>query len=261
MLGWIATVLVGPAQAELQCGQAIAADHSSFVASVACASPARPDAAGAPAVATPYRTYQFKPLCSFDPGPPPLVDIACSVSTGCPQIQMPGYLYGNTGDGRWVRLQFQCRPLSRPPAITPESVASAFARIRLPRPRSHAQPTGKTLVNFDTIFFAEVRPLRRSVTLLGQQVELSIRPTLFTWEFGDGHRSTTRTAGARYPSKEIVHRYEHGREYRHHVTTTWAARWRFPGGIWRPVTEVVETSGPSTTLQVVEAVPNLAGSG
>lgn len=227
-----------------------------------CSTPGQAPAQGQSTEAnSPYVSYYFKPLCSADSEDPRLTELSCSIGSGCPQQLMPGYLYGSTGDGTWVELEFQCRPLESATTITPEQVASAFVRIPLPRLRSQAQPASKTLVNLDTIFFVEARPLSRTITLLGQQVELAIRPSSFTWAFGDGSSLTTDDPGAPYPSKDVVHRYERAGDQRHQVTVAWSARWRLPGGAWRPVPGTATTIGPATGLRVVEAVPNLAGEG
>lgn len=154
----------------------------------------------------------------------------------------------------------ECRNLAAP-TVTPALVARAFERIPLPSLRAIAQPATKTLVNFDTIFHVEAEPIDRTLTLLGQRVELAIRPSGFRWDFGDGQRLTSSTPGAAYPSRAITHRYlDADVTVRAEVAVTWTARWRLNGGAWADVPGSVTTVGPPAVLRIVEAVPNLVAS-
>ena len=149
-----------------------------------------------------------------------------------------------------------------PPQVTDAMVLNAFRRIPLPSLRSHSQPANKTLINFDTIFYTRAQPLTRRLTLLGQRVRLEIVPSRFTWVHGDGTAMTTATAGAPYPSKDVVYRYAHAHTtVLHHVVVTWSARWSLNGGPLRPVSGTVTTTGPATPLRVAEASPALSGAG
>lgn len=183
---------------------------------------------------------------------------SCSPLYDCPAGTVPGWLY-RLIDGNWHLVGTRCRILSdTTPTINPAAVARAFERIPLPRLRPVAQPAAKTLVNFDTIFHVEAEPLDRTLTLLGQRVELAIRPSEFRWEFGDGEVLTTTTPGAPYPSRAITHRYlDADVTVRAEVAVTWTARWRLNGGAWADVPGSVTTVGPPAVLRVVEAVPNL----
>ncbi|KQT94133.1 hypothetical protein ASG49_04270 [Marmoricola sp. Leaf446] len=147
-----------------------------------------------------------------------------------------------------------------PPQVTEAMVLEAFRRVPVPELRSQSQPGDKTLVNFDTIFFTEAEPLTRDVTILGQDVRLQIEPSEFTWLHGDGTSTTTSTAGAPYPSKEIVHRYADAHvTVEHRVVVTWTAQWSLNGGPLQPVDGTVTTTGPTTALRVAEASPSLSG--
>ena len=90
----------------------------------------------------------------------------------------------------------ELEPLLDPVAFCPEPdddtvtaamVAAAMRRIPLPPSQLQVQPAnGRTLVNFETNFFTDTAPFDRTVTLLGQQVDLHIVPSGFGWRFGDG---------------------------------------------------------------------------
>lgn len=190
----------------------------------------------------------------------------------------PGYLpcaagqtlwieYGLQGNV-WQHITSQCRgngsgkpPVPRP-QVTPGLVAQAFARIPLPTYASISQPAGKTLVNFDTIFYAKATSFTRTITLLGQRVELQIAPRSYRWDFGDGTRLTTTVPGAPYPSKQVVHRYEKAHvTVSHRVTVVWGATFRLNGGPAQPVPGTVTKVGPATRIRISEATPVLSGQG
>ena len=145
------------------------------------------------------------------------------------------------------------------PTVSPANTASAFARIPLPHPASIAQPTGKTLVNFDTIYHAERgTPDALAHAVLGRG-SASGRHRRLRWVFGDGETLTTETAGAAYPNREVVHRYQRAGTFRHQVEVAWTARWALDGGPFKDVPGSVTTNGQKTALRVVEATPSLSG--
>jgi hypothetical protein len=144
--------------------------------------------------------------------------------------------------------------------VTAGVVAAAFRELALPASELVVQPpNGRTLVNFETNFYTETEPFERTITLLGRQVDLRIRPSAFGWRFGDGAATTTTSAGSPYPRLEITHRYlDHGR-VGPAVDTTYSAEWRVEDGPWRPVSGTVTIPGAPVALDVVEATPMLVG--
>lgn len=163
-------------------------------------------------------------------------------------------------------LGIQCAgttpPLAPKQQLTAAMIARAFRHVPLPALATRVQPADRTLVNFDTIFFTEARPITRTLTLLGQQVRLDIRPSRFTWTYGDGSTETTSVPGAPYPSKQVTHRYPHAHTtVAAHVAVTWTAEYSLNGAAPRPVDGTVTTVGPDTRLAIAEAVPALSGAG
>ena len=111
--------------------------------------------------------------------------------------------------------------------VTPGLVATAFHTIPLPPSQLLVQPAnGRTLVNFETNFFTDTAPFDRTVTLLGQQVDLHIVPSGFGWRFGDGAAVSTTDAGAPYPDLRITHTYERKGDVAPAVDTTYTATYR-----------------------------------
>ncbi len=147
------------------------------------------------------------------------------------------------------------------PSVTPDIVMAAFARLPLPKSVLQVQPpNGRTLVNFDTNFLTERAPFTRTLTLLGQRVQLRVFAAQFTWRFDDGDPLTTTSPGAPYPDLQVTHDYQRTGTYAPSVDTTYAADWRVGGGAWQRVPGTVTIAGDPVALQAVEARPTLVGS-
>ena len=145
--------------------------------------------------------------------------------------------------------------------MTPALVLEALRRIGLPAVEARTQPEDKTLVNFDTIFFAEPSTFSRTITLLGQRVEVEAQPSRYIWHHGDGTSAATSGPGRPYPAKDITHRYSRAHQTVHaSVDVTYTARFRVNGGAWQDIAETVTITGPATSLRVSEATPVLSGS-
>ena len=120
-------------------------------------------------------------------------------------------------------------------------------------------PNGRTLVNFDTNFYTDTRAFDRTVTLLGQRVDLHIVPSQFGWRFGDGESLATDEPGAPYPDLDVTHRYLKKGQVAPSVDTTYTATFRVNGGPWRDVPGSVTIAGAPVDLQVLTATPTLVG--
>ena len=144
--------------------------------------------------------------------------------------------------------------------VTPGLVAAALQVIPLPPSELQVQPAnGRTLVNFETNFFTENAPFDRTVTLLGQRVDLHIVPSEFAWRFGDGEVLATTDAGAPYPDLVVTHDYQRKGRVRPAVDTTYTATYRVNGGPWADVPGSVTIPGAPVGLQVLTATPVLVG--
>lgn len=145
--------------------------------------------------------------------------------------------------------------------VTPGLVAAAFQQIPLPASELRVQPAnGRTLVNFATNFYTDGEPFDRTVTLLGQRVDLHIVPSEFGWRFGDGEVLATADAGAAYPDLRITHDYQRQGPVQPAVDTTYTATYRVNGGTWAPVPGSVTIPGVPVGLEVLTATPTLVGS-
>jgi hypothetical protein len=213
-----------------------------------------------------YTAYKVEAVCFVRAG-------TGSQADGCPRsapdtCRAGETLYQQYGlhNGLWEALGQFCQGgganTPQSPQITPALVARAFQRIPLPALRAITQPADKTLINFDTIFYVQATPLHRTLNLLGQRVELAITPSTFRWVHGDGTTAVTHTAGAAYPAKDVVYRYQQAHvTVRQHVEIVWTARWSLNGGAYQDVDGTVTTVGPETPLRIAEATPALSGYG
>ncbi|MEO5710278.1 MAG: hypothetical protein ABIQ59_10705 [Nocardioidaceae bacterium] len=133
-------------------------------------------------------------------------------------------------------------------------------RIGLPSLRAQTQPRDKTLVNFDTIFYADPASFTRTITLLGQSVDVEAQPGSFTWHYGDGSMTRTTTPGAPYPAKDVVHSYTDAHTtVQTSVDVTYTARFRVRNGAWQDIPETVTIPGPGGALRISEATAVLSG--
>jgi|SRR3954447_11855839 hypothetical protein len=153
-----------------------------------------------------------------------------------------------------------CLPPETPEEVTPGMVATALKVLPLPSSALEVQPpNGRTLVNFETNFYTETRAFDRTVTLLGQRVDLHIVPAEFGWRFGDGGLLTTDEPGSPYPQLDVTHRYLKKGHVGPSVDTTYTATYRVNGGAWRDVPGSVTIPGAPVDLDVVTATPTLVG--
>lgn len=144
------------------------------------------------------------------------------------------------------------------PELTVGDIRRAVRQISMPRLTLTIQPGEATLVNVPTIFHTTPTTLRRSLTLLGQDVDVVARPTSYTWHHGDGTAQTTSSPGRPYPAKDVTHRYRDPDEYlTARVDTTYTVEYRVEGGDWTDLGAALTAAGPSTTLDVHEAAPVL----
>lgn len=144
------------------------------------------------------------------------------------------------------------------PTGSPGDVRRAVRELPMPSLEVRVQPGERTLVNVPTIFHTEPQTYRRTVSLLGYDVEVEATPSRYTWHHGDGSTKTTRTPGRPYPSRDVTHTYTRTTDQvRPRVDTTYTVRFRVDGGPWTPLGADLTAAGPATTLAVDEAAPVL----
>ncbi len=94
-------------------------------------------------------------------------------------------------------------------------------------------------------------------TLLGQPAEVRFTPYAYQWDYGDGARSRTGTAGASWAAlgarefdpTATSHVYRERGSYTLTLTVEYTAEYRYAGSPWIPVTGVLTL--PAPPLEVV----------
>jgi PKD repeat protein len=143
--------------------------------------------------------------------------------------------------------------------VTLQDIAAAFRWRFVPIVPSHTNvnPSDGTLVNVDTIFYADTAgTMRTTITMLGEQVALTLHPTRWQWTFGDGSTMTTTTPGAPYPDTSVTHRYSETGTYPASVTVTWDGTFTF-GGQTADIPGDTSRAGPAVGVTVKEAHSHL----
>jgi hypothetical protein len=144
------------------------------------------------------------------------------------------------------------------PELTPGDVLRAVREIGLPSLRVKIQPGDETLVNVDTIFYADPQPFERSVTLLDFDVDLVAEPVRYDWVHGDGSTRSTDRPGAPYPAMDVTHRYTApADDVQARVDVTYQVRYRVDDGPWQSLGQTLVAAGPATVLDVKDAAPVL----
>ncbi|WP_427885864.1 PKD domain-containing protein [Kribbella sp. GL6] len=193
------------------------------------------------------------------------------INTGiCGRMQPDGTVPGPTrcqpgGDDKRLTRQkiIPTVVIPRPEDITWEEVRSETKNVVFPGLSVKVQPKGKTLVNMATIVYTDDSKVSTTtVTLLGFPVVVEATPVSYTWDFGDGSPAvTTSTPGRPYPSADITHKYRKRQGVGITVTTNYAARFNVADTGWQYIEGTVPITGPTTLLQVREAVPVLVDPG
>ncbi|HET7736913.1 MAG TPA: PKD domain-containing protein [Nocardioidaceae bacterium] len=172
------------------------------------------------------------------------------------------YVYEwNEGAQDWRLISEGCTvPPDDRASVTPDVVLDALRRLGLPSLTVATTPANQTLVNLETVFYTSPTPVRRTLSLLGQSVEVEATPSSYLWHFGDGESASTDFPGLPYPAMDVTHRYlKADRRVQPSVDTTYTARFRVNGGAWQDVDGTVTIVGPPITLEVLEATPVLSG--
>jgi hypothetical protein len=171
--------------------------------------------------------------------------------------------------GEWEPAGFECyRPGEVPEStvsdvpvrvVTWVDVYNAIRNEPAARKRVTVQPAVRTLVNLDTIVYTDSSDwAKNDIPLLGFSVDVRATPTAYRWDFGDGSKLTTKSAGRPYPAKDVTHRYLHRSDrVAISVSTTYRASFSVNGGAWQPIDQPLTVTGPATAVAVREAVPVL----
>lgn len=210
-----------------------------------------------------YSKYRWTAYCHERTGQPNEVAGYICQDSGmdlCEPGSQPRLLEG-LRDGKWESIGVRCvstTELQAAEQITSARVRTAFEQLQMPTPALRVQPAGTTLVQLPTVFYTDTKAFTHTLTLLGQQVELAVRPARFDWDFGDGTTHQSTEAGAPWPDLTISHQYRaiHPRVHPQ-VQVTWEADWRLNNGPWQQVPGTATSTSAPVSLKITEAIPAL----
>lgn len=136
--------------------------------------------------------------------------------------------------------------------------ATVTESLTPPSPSITIQPDGRTLVGNPTVFsaadLADQRPPALINPLSGRALQLTVRPTTWTWDFGDGSPTVT-TQGPPPPYRGsldglLTHTYRTAADVTVRVTVTWSASYTISGVAGTQNVANTVSSGTTTLLQV-----------
>jgi hypothetical protein len=139
--------------------------------------------------------------------------------------------------------------------VTDEMVLDELEQ-RVQRPNVTIQPpNGQTLVNFDTIFYADDTPYHEVIPIGSVQVEVWATPSPFHWHFGDDAELETPDGGEPYPHQTVTHKYANAGAFRPSVDVTWGGiRWQIVDDLeMHFVNETFTLQGAPVDLATIES--------
>lgn len=132
-------------------------------------------------------------------------------------------------------------------------LADDFQRLVVLRGKANVEPSGATLVNYQTGYYTEAGEyVLDPVQILGRRVVVTAIPQRYDWYFGD--RTSALDAGpGRRGTMEVNHTYATSGRVAPYVVITWRGTYTVDGGASQPVFGSAQTTGPGTPLQVKQA--------
>jgi hypothetical protein len=183
-----------------------------------------------------------------------------------PHVTTLALLRSRDGGNTWQYYGVTCASRTGQPRVTPLLARQAIERL-VPRPGiGVAPPGGKTLVNLQTVLWADT-PADRSlgtVTLLGTyRVALRVHAQQVAWAFGDGDTEVADGPGLPYRKGEHCTTVTCPGHFGHIYATTgtmtiteqvtWSGQYSINGGAWEDVAGTVDGPAATTQVTVLEA--------
>jgi len=143
--------------------------------------------------------------------------------------------------------------------LLPEFTEADFRRLPIPVPALTMQPDrGWVLINIETITYTDPTPITLRTELLGYGITVEATPTRWTYDFGDGHTQTTRSAGHPYPDHDVFHEYEQPGTATITLTAEWSGRYQIDGNpTWRDINGTATTTATTTPFTIEERTSRL----
>lgn len=90
-------------------------------------------------------------------------------------------------------------------------------------------PVGTQLIEKDTYAQVEAKPQTIRIPFGEATVEIQVKPEKFTWDWNDGHQTTSDNPGADWPVGEVKHGYRKPGKYQVSCRVHWRAQWKILG--------------------------------
>ena len=183
-----------------------------------------------------------------------------------PHVRTLALLRSRDHGKTWQYYGVNCVALTATPRVTPLLARQEIEKL-VPRPGiGVAPPGGKTLVNLQTVLWADT-PADRSlgtVTLLGTyRVALRVHVQRVAWAFGDGATDVAGSPGLPYRKGEHCTTVTCPGHFGHVYATTgtmtiteqvtWSGQYSVDGGAWQDVAGTVDGPAATTQVRVLEA--------
>lgn len=172
-------------------------------------------------------------LCSFTPMP-------------CPaDSELLESLISTDGGVQWQSLGLMCVGPGGPQTVQGVGgQAQEQFETFVPALRIRSQPHRGKIPRLPVIWHSGQDGIQvYDDVVLGHTVRITATP-VWLWNFGDGHRLETASAGSRYPDTEVSHAYRRAGRYRVTCTTTWHATFTIgdlgPFPVTQPLTQTAE---------------------
>ena len=131
------------------------------------------------------------------------------------------------------------------------SLSDQITRL-LPGSKILYQPTNDAITGVPVYLWSDTNAVFQVATvILGIGVSVEMNPS-FLWDFGDGTRFTTSSAGGPYPDATITHTYKQAGTYTINLTISWAGSWAAQGAVL-PVLGGAIVQNATATIQVSPA--------
>ena len=144
---------------------------------------------------------------------------------------------------------------SEPEPATPSVTLRDAAQLIAQGSGLNRQPT-TPVVRTDPgiITYTSSTPQSVSTTLLGHSVTMTARPYQYTWDWGDGNTTVTRSPGGPYPNHDPELHHLYHKRYRSiqvSLTTLWQVSYTIDGGAPVSIPGHLTTQEVSTPFRVV----------
>lgn len=129
-----------------------------------------------------------------------------------------------------------------------------IARLNVDGGNISIQPVrGWAYVNKPVYLHSDTRPITQQTTILGSDVTITVTPSSYTWNCGDGNSFTTQDAGGTWSQGgKVTCSYTRAGTYTISVDTLWQAQYTV-GGKTYPVTGTLTTTSTAQQIRIVEA--------